>query len=78
MQLFSAEVCWYDEYKEDDAVDLVVGFAPTLAEFTRRVESSFSYIDNVTVHVINAVASEDELIYISQEGLKCIEEENDY
>lgn len=76
--MFSAEISWYDEYRETDVTDLVVGFANNMADFVRRVEDSFSCIENITIHVINTCANKNELIYISQEGLRAIEEENDY
>lgn len=78
MQLFSAEVGWYDEYRETGITDLVVGFADNMADFVRRVEDSFSCIEDITIHVINSYANKNELIYVSQEGLRAIEEENDY
>lgn len=78
MQLFSAEVGWYNEYIETGVTDWVVGFGENMADFVRRVEDSFSCIENITIHVINNCANKNELIYVSQEGLRAIEEENNY
>lgn len=79
MSLFSAEISWYDEYRETDVTDRVVGFANNMADFVRRVEDSFScIIEDISIHVINTCANKNELIYISQEGLRAIEEENNF
>ena len=79
VQIFSADVDWYDDYAEQEKHDIVIGFAENAANFIARIEHEFTYIDAINLKVVNTWATPSELLYISSDSIrKVLEDENSY
>lgn len=83
IQLFRGTIHWYNDYKDETQISTVLGFASTISDFIRRIETDFCDISAIEVASVNLGDCSSQLLYIPaslvENGtLKIIEDENDY
>lgn len=76
--VYYAKVKWYNDYADKEVTDCLVVAASNYSEATAKIETNFTYIDNIEIEELASNSSG--IIYVddSKATYDMIKEENDY
>lgn len=74
--MYYAEVMWWNEYDEEDVINHMFIAAGSYEEAVRYINQAFNHIESITIEEFDS--EERHIIYIPEEAVQQVREENSY